>query len=423
MTIRPREFLAGAAAVGLLATGACHQPLFEDSAPPPSPYVDQPQVEQPPYRPYIQPPPPPPPQTYAPQQPDQQYALPPPPPPGRGLAGGPPPGRPPQQPEAIILMAPIPNPEDLSPQDRERVYGPGERAQHELAGGRSTTAGASPQGRVYARPPGATASAATSSQGGSQRPHAVRSSSPSASAPKPKISRPAAVSKPAPRTQAAAPKAAPTNAEQLGAALAGDVTNGATLDIPAAIANGSDGIVTLTLPPSLLTRLKSEADKVGLGLAARSADVTAALSGDGYDVTPSPSQSTALHENESATLAWQVSPGNGASGKLSTKIGADLKGASQPQHVDITTLDRDVAAKPGDGEAAGPKLSQSWVFGGLLALLALIVGGVFLNSRGRAREAERRRKTREAASFGEYGEGKEAPAEKPGKDDKPKKGS
>lgn len=428
MTIRVREFLAATATVGLLATGACHQPLFEDSGGPETPYVEAPQVEQPPYQPYAQPaPPPPPPQAYSPQGPQGQPY--PPPPPGRGLAGGPPP--PPREPEVTILMAPIPNPEDLSPQDRARVYGPGERAQAELAGGPAAP-GASNQGRVYARPPGATGveqGPAATRKGGAARLAQDQSASQNNSAMKPATaaSRPATrAARPAPAAsrpaapKPAAPKTALTNAEQLGAALAGDVANGAVIEIPAAIANGSDGIVTLTLPPSLYTRMRSEADKVGLGLQARSADVSAALSGEGYEITPNQSQSTALRENESAALSWQVSPQEGASGKLAFKIGADLKGASRPEHVEIADIERDVSAEPAAGDAQSAKLPRGWVYGGLLGLLALVIGGVFLNRQNRNREAERRRKAREAASAGEYGQGMPEADEKPAAAPKPK---
>jgi hypothetical protein len=99
---RSRGVIVGVALAGVLALGACGGPSPGAAPPPPTSSAPAPPPEPP-------------------------------------LAGGPPEAPPPPAPPLFFKMAPIPNPEDLPPGERVRIYGhrydyldhPGHRARHE----------------------------------------------------------------------------------------------------------------------------------------------------------------------------------------------------------------------------------------------------------------------------------------------------
>ena len=343
MANRSRLLTAAAVRTAGSALAACGQPDFVDVPPPAPTYTEQPNYQKPL-----------PPEDFAPGKPGiTQSPLPPPepsydprgvnppldgPPPPRRPAGGPPAAAP-------FTLAPIPNPEDLTPEDRAKIYGPGERAERDLAGA----------------PP------------------------PKPSTGKPGAAKPAGKAKP----------------EQLGEALAGDVTSGAQFDTKA-LADGNEGVVTLNLPPSLLARLREEAGKLGLGPQARNAEARAKLSGEGYEITPNDTQSARLKEGEAAGFTWNVKPLDNASGTLSADVGVQLKGMGKAVDAHLAGLES--KTKPDDEKGGGKvPLSPTIVGWVLAAVVAIIVFFAALGARNNRRKAERARRARAAASFGDYG--------------------
>ena len=398
---------------------ACGQPDFVDVPPPPPPYADQP-----PYKP-------------GPDGADKPGAFrdgPPPEqnfdrnPPGRlppsGLSAPLPPQRGGQPQDRFALgapdfepfrMAPIPNPEDLTPADRAKIYGPGERAERDLPGGPARRGNppvpAKPTGdKPVAAKPAAPKSTAKPVAPAAPAPVAKKPAAPApqASAPAPKAQAPKATTPvtskaETPKAEAKAPAAkARTKGEQLGQALAGDIESGSQFDT-GALAEGNEGVVTLTLPPSLFARLRAEAAKLGLGPNARNADATATLSGEGYDIQPNGAQTVRLKDDEAARFSWNVRPLDNASGKLGADVGARLKGAGKAEDVHLATLEQQVGPEPEEPSAINGLLTPRNVGFGLLGLLALIIIGAVLRSNGARRRSERSRKARAAASFGEYG--------------------
>lgn len=241
---------------------------------------------------------PPAPQESAPPPPPAPEAPPPP------LAGGPPPAPPPTT--TVVTMAPIPNPGDLSPADRRRIYGPGHH-------GRRIE-------RVYGAAP-------------------VHASHPApvvhAAAPAPVVAHAA----PPPPAPVAAPVGAPpSKLVQLQTAVGQTVAQGSNLAVSPDIAQGKPGGVSLSLPANLLDVLRDQAAKFGFKRAARKADVSATLSGDGYAVTPNGAQTQALKSGQAAQFAWQVTPGQNANGPLRAQVSASLKGQGEPKLLSLATL-------------------------------------------------------------------------------------
>ena len=238
--------------------------------------------------------------------PAPQESAPPPPPPAEAppppLAGGPPP---PPPPPTVVTMAPIPNPGDLSPADRRRIYGPGYHT-HRIE-------------RVYGAG------------------HAVHAAPVfhAAAAPAPVVT---------PAVQPATPVAAPpSKLVQLQTTVGQDVAQGANLAVSPDVAQGKPGGVSLSLPANLLDVLREEAAKFGFKRAARKADVSATLSGDGYAVTPNGEQTQALKSGQAAQFAWQVTPGQNANGPLHAQVSATLKGQGEPKLLSLASLQSAVA--------------------------------------------------------------------------------
>jgi len=322
-----------------------------------------------------------PPQASAPPPPPAQEAPPP------ELLGGPPP-------RDFTPMAPIPNPEDMSPAERARVYGAHyywERHQRLVAWR------AAHQPRVHAR---------WSAPTGAVHPtHAV------VAAPIPpavKVPAPVAVATPAP-PPAVTPAATPTltPVQKLQAAVSGTGKT-AVLAVPSDLSASKPGKVTLTLPVDLFSVIRQEAVKLGLAKAARKTEVTANLSGDGYMITPNGPQTATLRPGKPTTFTWQVLPGTNARGALKADVSAALKGAGAAESFVLTHLEQTIAsveaataadaAKAAAAQSAG-KFKASPLFWGGVALLALIVLGIFGRIGANRREAEeRRRRLRTIAS-------------------------
>jgi hypothetical protein len=249
----------------------------------------------------------------------------PPPPPAAAYQPAPPPpallGAPP--PHQFTAMAPIPKPEDMTPAERARVYGARYRAHHH----------------------------GDHSPGWWLRAHgygAGRAASHTAPAPQPVVAaKIAAAPKPAPvLTQA------PSPLTQLAAAVA-DKSKGAMLSAPSDLSAKKPGAVTLSLPADLLTVIRQEAAKLGLGRAAKKTEVTATLHGDGYTVTPPGPQTAPLVAGKPATFTWQVAPGPNAKGPLTADVNALLKGAGDAQSFSLAKLKQAVAAVDAAVKAAG----------------------------------------------------------------------
>jgi hypothetical protein len=353
-----RSTMWGASAMAAIAVAGCGGPELQDAPPPPSAYVEPPMS----------------PPAAAPQGRVETTEL----------LGGPPPayaGQTYAEPApGYATMAPIANPEDMSPAERARVYGRAETASATSYGspayeprartartgeGRSvrrvrqpdrptvsTTARptiAAPAGPVTSRPVAPAPKPAAPKAAAPAAPKVTAKPGPAAA--KPAAPVPAKPATPAPAAKAPAPVPAKpvkpqTKAEQLGAAVAADVTSGAKFDIPAAVTAGQEGVVVLTLPEGLLGRIQAEAAKLGMTVPARTVDTRASLKGEGYTIVPNASQAARLKAGEATSFAWQVKPGAGEKGPLTAEVGGELKGGAKPVSFPIATIEQVVAAPP-----------------------------------------------------------------------------
>ncbi len=112
--------------------------------------------------------------------------------------------------------------------------------------------------------------------------------------------------------------------QKLTVALAPEMDS-AKLD--ASTAGAAGGKVTLTLPANLLTSVRSEANKTGLGRAAARVDVSAHLTGAGYDITPNGEQTSKLSDGQALVFTWQVK----ATGSARSPLTVDVKGGLDGQ--------------------------------------------------------------------------------------------
>lgn len=320
-------------------------------------------------------PPPPPPESYY-TGPADLAGGPAKPPAGRyeqGLAGGP--GAAPEE-TTVIGMAPIANPEDLPQAERHRIYGD---RYDPMAGDTA------PEQRQHNSQPDV-------------RAVAVR--------PAPPSSRPARAAPSAKSASPSTPTAMldPASAK-LQAALGPQVSKGSTLTLAAPINQRQPGAVALTLPQDLSDAVRQHAAKAGLSRAARSAEVSATLSGQGYRVTPNGPQTVKLKPGEAPVFQWQVTPGTGDLGPLSAKIAATLTGQRKPVTVPLATLEKAASPTAGSGLASAPnsdeinipgigKVRAQTLLGGGLVLLALVLLIALARNADAAKEAARRRSDR-----------------------------
>ena len=263
-----------------------------------------------------------------------EQSAPPPPPPEAApppLAGGPPailvaPAGP-----VVVTMAPIPNPGDLSPADRRRVYGPGYRQGEGRPHEAYRAAPAYRVGPVYRVAPDHRLVPLHAARAPivAPAPHAV-AIAPTHVAPP--------TAHPVAAPVVAAPAKPPTKLAQMQAVVGPAVAQGSQLSVSPEVAQGKPGGVSLSLPANLLDLLRGEAAKLGLRHAARHADVSATLSGDGYAVTPASKQTQALQPGQAAKFSWQVTPGMNATGPLRAQVDASLKGQGAPKLLSLATL-------------------------------------------------------------------------------------
>lgn len=313
MTVRNNYWLAAlASGVALAALGGCSPSAPEEQAPPP------------PAVPHAPPPP---------------------------LAGGPPVEmRGHDLPPVVVSMAPIPNPEDLAPGDRRRIYGPG----------RYTTHGG--EARGYDRAPSYGPVAHVVHHAGPVRiaPVARTVVSHPIAAPKSVKLAPAPVvvaPKPVPVVAPVAPPSKPLpKLTQLQNAVGQSVVQGSSLSVSPEVTQGKPGGVSLSLPANLLDMIRDQAAKFGFKKAARKADVSATLSGQGYAITPNGKQTAALKAGEATKFSWQVTPGQDASGPLKAQVDASLKGQGEPKMLSLATLQSAVIAAPAVVEKAASGL-------------------------------------------------------------------
>lgn len=330
-------------------------------------------------------PPPPPPEASYDRAPVELAGAPAPAPDQHGLAGGFPDS---QAAPSAATMAPIPNPEDLPAAERHRIYGTAYDGR--LVAAREDRPAALPYGDAPARP--------------------------SAAPPAPR-----ATASPAPRRTPAGAAAVerPTAAKpldprltRLQTALAPSVSAGAVLTLSAPLSLRLEGPAVLTLPPSLFDTIRQEAAKVGLGGAARTSEVSATLSGQGYEITPNGPQTVRLKPGEAASFQWQIKPGAGGLGPLRAQVDAALRGQRTPMTFPLTTITKAApVAEPAparfdsgwlnlgyaDVPGVGRLRGETLVGGGLLLLALALLVLITRNASEVEARARRHREARKAA--------------------------
>jgi hypothetical protein len=292
-----------------------------------------------------------------------------PPPP---LAGGAPPpvsyspyGPPPPGDAQIVTMNPIANPEDMSPEERAQVYGHGGHAYAEppyrphyprdyvvrtVRGHRVVTLVHGHWSRplahdhVSARPAG----------------HPIEARHPASTGPASQAASPAVATARQPAPAVAKASSPPVTSrsdaklQRLQASVSQAGAQGAQLSVSPAVLQGQPGPVTLTLPANLDDILRAEAAKANLRRAARQAEASVTLTGDGFTVMPAGAQTQALKPGKALQFSWQVTPGPSASGTLHAQIGAALKGQGAPRPLSLGAVQSPAvqAAPPSQPEAA-----------------------------------------------------------------------
>lgn len=310
--------------------------------------------------------------------------------------------------QTIVRMAPIPNPEESRHQsgpsaaaagDTRHGYRPAPQIWHRSGAG--MTASAAPARHIYKPAQPAPAPAYV--------PASPRMSLP-APATAPVSTATPTVAKPAPAaaaTSATSSAVLPVLAKPADARLAAlqmattlPAQYGATLTVPAKLDAGEKGTVVLTLPSNLFSTIRTEASKLGLASAAQETYISATLSGSGYEIVPSGSQTARLIASEGPRFEWQITPSGGVRGPLRASIDASLEGEGRAQAYALALVEQKSALPTADAKASGLKVpGVGKIPVGLLVLLALVVGLVLLLARiarnreeARRREAARRRR-------------------------------
>ncbi len=185
----------------------------------------------------------------------------------------------------------------------------------------------------------------------------------------------------------------------LQAQIAPQVASDLTLKAPTNFAEGQSANIELALPANLLAALQAEAPKHGLGAAARTAQVRATLSGQGYEITPSGSQAVGLKAGKAATFFWVASRVDGPTSPLHIDVQSVLTGVRTPVEFALASLDTGPKAMVPTATAKrswlGPldATGQRTVLGAFLVLIALFIASlVARNARETRRREERRRK-------------------------------
>ena len=257
-------------------------------------------------------------------------------------------------PSEVVSSTPVPNPEDLPPDERARIYGVRHGRHHRTHMARHYHRHAE-HARHY---PGTHAVAGSHHH----TPRSGRHKAAPAPArrslyqPLPHPNKAILTAKPSPAPVAKPPPATPAPArtlERLGAALNPGMVSTAKLNVSPEVLAGKPGVVSLVLPASLANDLATQAGTLGLSHAAKIADASATLAGPGYAILPDGVQTARLKAGEAATFNWQVTPSAAAKGELAASVGAYLKGIGNLQSLAIGKL---AAATP-PAEAQGSQSS------------------------------------------------------------------
>lgn len=306
-----------------------------------------------------------------------------------------------------VSMRPIANPEDMSAAERRRIYGnryaPAPRVPH------------SPRRRSEDAPRVAAAPVA--------KPVVQPAARPAPAKPAP-VAKPVVAAAPvvAPPVLKPAPTLKQTPAEQLSAAVKPEAMRGAVLTVPEGLAKGEESKVSLALPANLFDTIKREAAKLGLGKAAKKQEVSATLTGEGYEITPNGPQTQALKPGQAATFDWNVKPGADDKAPLKATVDGTLAGDRKAKTTfSLATLEQAVAApvaavkekasgfklpslslkslaipgmQPVDVPGVGKVGSEKLVGAGLALLALLLVLLMARNASANRARAERRRKFR-----------------------------
>ncbi|CAN5755760.1 hypothetical protein BH11PSE1_BH11PSE1_20320 [soil metagenome] len=343
----------------------------------------------------------------------------------------------------VTAMRPVPNPEDMSARERRMVYGARYAPRAYLSSStrvrHPAPAYSAPAKAVPARPaahPVVTAQPTNTPMFVAAKPVAPVAKPVIAAAPLKAIeqAKPAAAPKAVPALAKAPqpsfpatglPVPADAKLAKLQTAVGGEVASGSKLTVPDAVTKGQPGAVSLTLPQTLLATLQREAAKLGLTKAAKKAEVTATLSGTGYEITPNGPQTAKLKTGEAPAFNWQVKPGAGERGPLKADIDAKLAGVKPAMTFSLASLEQALAAVmpeapvkkgfsfkgllskltiPGMKDVSVPgvgRVPSNKVVAGALVLAALALLIALARGAGESRRrAERRRKFRTMTDHG-----------------------
>lgn len=364
--------MRGASAAALLALAACSGPSSHEIAPPPDAYTQAP-----------------PPELMG-GAPGARYD-------DSGLAGGPGGGQsaqnsayraPPRNVNRLVTyrradgvlvtaMRPVPNPEDMSARERRLVYGNRYAPRAYVSAPPRVRRPAAEAYYAPARPAARPAAVAARPPVVAAKPLAPVARPVVAAPPKAvEQAKPAAAPKPAPALAKAPQPTFPVaglsvpadpKLAKLQTAVGGEVASGSKLTVPDAVSKGEAGQVSLSLPQTLLATLQREAAKLGLTKAAKNAEVTATLSGTGYEITPNGPQTAKLKTGEAAAFNWQVKPGAGERGPLKADVDASLTGVKPPMTFSLASIEQALAAVMPQAPAKKPGFS----FQGLLSKLTI----------------------------------------------------
>jgi len=197
----------------------------------------------------------------------------------------------------------------------------------------------------------------------------------------------------APPVPVPAPSADRTaNLASLQTSLTDAIGKTAVLTAPASFTANKPVDVSLTVPADFADTLRGDAQKLGLGDAASSVNVTALLSGDGFSVTPDDTQSAPLVTGEPTQFHWTVTAMADAKGPLHADVGADLLGGGS---------DKLALGSVQKSAGMGVKLTPRVIGASLLVLIAALVVAWLARGRGGpTRSASARRASRRAARGG-----------------------
>jgi hypothetical protein len=305
---------------------------------------------------------------------------------------------------AVATMQPIANPEDMTPEERARIYGPTSPhhpRRHRLKGrhpGAKFAHIAKPsEHRAQRKINGARAESKAQPTKPSIKPRDAQSSPAAAKptvAPKPRA--------PAPAAQTPKSTANKTGVGGFPQAVAGDVAAGLKLTIPP-LRLAQPTVVTLNLPASMFEQLQTEARRHAMENAAKVISVQSTLSADQVDIRPMGPQSVTMGPDEATTFNWAVTPTVGGVAVFKTHIAIVFKGATTPQTVAVE-FNTSAGTKPVGSDSSstgsapsskdassGPTTAQNAaaktglvVFGMLGLLLIVALAALSRRTKGRA---------------------------------------